>query len=61
MPALIDARTAAEETELPRSTVIRIMRRCDIVKPPGVRRVFVRREQFEHELGLDSPWTRPTL
>jgi hypothetical protein len=30
LPALIDARTAAEETALPHSTIIRIMRTCFI-------------------------------
>jgi hypothetical protein len=58
LPALLDARTASEETGLPRSTVVRIMRRCDLVTPPGVRRVFVRRDDFERELGLDSPWRK---
>jgi hypothetical protein len=56
LPQLIDVRTACDETGLPKSTVLRIMRRCDVIKPPNVRRVFVRRRDFERELGLDSPW-----
>jgi hypothetical protein len=52
LPALIDVRTAVEETGLPRSTVMRVMRTCDVVKPPGVRRVFVLRSDFERALGL---------
>jgi hypothetical protein len=54
IPPLIDVRMACEETGLPKSTVMRIMRQCDVVKPPGVRRVFVRRSDFERALGLGT-------
>ena len=54
LPALIDARTACEETGLSRSTIIRIMRTCPPVKPLGVRRIFVRRADFERALGINK-------
>jgi hypothetical protein len=57
LPALIDVRTACEETGLPKSTVMRVMRQCEVVKPPGVRRVFVRRSDFERALGLGTRQT----
>jgi hypothetical protein len=59
LPELIDVRTAVEETGLQKSTVMRIMRQCEVVKPPGVRRVFVRRSDFERALGLGTT-TRQT-
>jgi hypothetical protein len=57
LPELIDVRTAVEETGLQKSTVMRIMRQCEVVKPPGVRRVFVRRSDFERALGLGTRQT----
>jgi DNA-binding IclR family transcriptional regulator len=54
LPALIDVRTACEETGLPKSTVRRIMRAsCEVVRPDGVRRIYVYRSDFERALGLD--------
>lgn len=54
LPALIDVRTACEETGLPKSTIVRVMRTCEPVKPLGVRRIFVRRSDFERALGLSA-------
>lgn len=54
LPRLMTCRQIMEETGLPESTVLRIMRRCDLVRPSGVRRVFVRRSDVERVLSLDG-------
>lgn len=47
LASLMDARTIQLETGLPRRTVETLMRRCELVRPPGVRRVFVYRADIE--------------
>lgn len=46
LPALMSARMVHEETGLPYSTCVTMMRHCELVRPAGVRRVFVRRDEI---------------
>jgi len=43
LPQLLDRKTLAIETGLPRSAIDVIFRRCPIVALPGHRKVYVRR------------------
>ena len=53
---LISVKQAEDETGLPAALLRDLIRRGELeaVQPPGVRRVFVRRDSLEHAL---TAWT----
>lgn len=46
LPALMTARQVQAESGLPAATCRTLMQHCELVRPPGVRRVFVRRDEI---------------
>lgn len=47
LPALMDVACVVRETGIKKATAEKVMRQCPVVQFPGVRKVFVKREDLD--------------